>query len=897
MNSRRIEFTLSGPWGIKNGQAHMRCFATYPREYLGSSLPVFRLDETAMIEEGCAQALMTDISSIAVECGNSHRPVLEYVLCYLLGEHDRDGISDLLQSSNGLDVGSLRIDRFDSSDEDDEADDLDTRGLDLSDGALIISNSTYNVPLPRACGASWSNAGLLICYFPKKDGKSLSMLDNFDLFDGLKPSKEPFHAFSSFGRLQKSGTRRHPLGSVENAINETSTDDDESSSSSNTSTVASFAGPQFFRHIPWTSDTGDLQRIKHRSIGGSHQSSNGPKLSQSQHSQCANIVCINTMQDFLPQSRQMAEKYLFGGEPLLCCRHNANVAESMGFHDISESWLLLLTILQEHSHRQAMKSQENANAFEIGPSWGTHSLEVPWLINPLISHYDRLADVQTLAMILCIVYQAENVFSGTSREIHEQKRLSFYSANGSATSIGFSSGSSPLRPFRAAMQRDSSSSSRTEATSFEERDLPNHHQAVGSPFTQYRNLLAPHPLNSAFSTSSQVHPQLSDVRNLSSAAKPLSIHQPYLAPRSNSALVSPSEISFPQPMSFAKSTSSIPANPTQKGTSLSGSFPHVHSSLIAKRAPSLLGRLSIATGGSYHASLPVSSATNYVVAPDDRPKVKCRFKNQDRFLTRGTKIKSARGPSMYTHQPEIITQYAELLETWGLVEQRIEFLKQTTGCFNKMYTDGIDAPEISALDNAKSALNAVPMSTGPQLSFDCSKCDGPTGATYGGKCLDCSSPQESFMCLLCEGIVTGLSTICLQCRHCLHLRCRRLLALESVNSHDWPLEFTFSCVPGCGCDCRTLRALDIMPVQRRERQDSEDTAVFTGNIDNEASIQTEDAKSHHNLDGQAYESLARNLGKKKLVPRSSQTWGEGDGEADGIRRHASSLLRVDGRFR
>lgn len=68
MNKRHIAFRLSRPWGAAKFPANLLCFVAYPEDYLGSTLPMFRLDDSAMIEKTSAEALMTDVTSIAFEC-------------------------------------------------------------------------------------------------------------------------------------------------------------------------------------------------------------------------------------------------------------------------------------------------------------------------------------------------------------------------------------------------------------------------------------------------------------------------------------------------------------------------------------------------------------------------------------------------------------------------------------------------------------------------------------------------------------------------------------------------------------------------------------------------------------------------------------------------------------
>lgn len=241
---------------------------------------------------------------------------------------------------------------------------------------------------------------------------------------------------------------------------------------------------------------------------------------------------------------------------------------------------------------------------------------------------------------------------------------------------------------------------------------------------------------------------------------------------------------------------------------------------MTKRAPNLLGRLSVASGESNHVSPPMTSAVRHVSGPDSRPKFKCRFKNQNRFLDGGAGMAGKLSPSVYKFQRAIFYQYAEFLEMCGLIEWRVELLKQIAGFPDQMSGFGVSTSGSFALDETDLHVDTALISTGPQLTFECPACGRSTDLIRGGRCRDCSSQQKPLVCLLCESIVAGLSVPCLQCGHFLHLACRRLLVQRLVDSGgaNGSRRAIRRCIPGCDCDCdcATTWGFDIEPLPWRE---------------------------------------------------------------------------------
>lgn len=874
---------------------HLRCFTQYPEEYLGPSPPSLRLDDATMIDHGSAETLKNDVAAIFSQCAHDRRPALELVLRYLLGEFDRDGIFRLLKNTRELHSDSFPLDGFDSSDEDEDGDEIDTRGLELSDGALKTPHPTFNVPLPRISGALWANDGRLFYFLPRKEDKPVFILDNFDHPGAQK-------AFSSFGRLSRTSGGRHPFGSVANATDDTLSDDEEDSSSSGTSDIIDFSEPRFISPLPWSNEVVSHQRNKELSIGDSHRSSSGPKLSQSHHSSCGSIVSIIDVQDILPQSRQLGEQYTLSADLSQCCQQNSHVAENLGYREIADSWLLLDLIICDPKNRRATSTQKDSNVTleaqstnvqlkqsrhlkayptQESPgketSWRAHPFASQWLLKSLFLHFDQLANVQTLAVMLCILSKAELAPPSSLEAGHKSPQQYINDVDESTITVSSLSNPSPSRHMQASERRANTYAPRIE---FEapNQHTPYLHSADSSWGERFRSLSSTQDLGGVSPTSFQ------DIQNF------------HHGQRSNTTLTGALAGSLPRHISLATSASTSPGRHARKGSSPSGSFTQVYSSLIAKRAPNLLGKLSVTTAGSSHALPPMTSETHSIPTPKKRPKFQSRLKNQNRFFEQGYNEDRHLSPVNQEQRKAIIHHYAELLEVWGLVEARIMLLKQFSSSAKRAARSMVDSIEPFTFGKSSVNIRSISPSIGPQLALQCGECGCSTTLLSGGKCPNCSSGEAPLACVLCHGIVSGLSIPCLSCGHLLHLECRRLLdsSILEVAGDVVRQQNARGCVAGCDCPCPSVSNIGVQPLLYRQRCGSEGTATIKGESALESLVHfpKEDFANQKDPDGPAYESLARNLGKKRLASRPSQIWRGWDADERVNRQSVSSNLRT-----
>lgn len=861
-----------GPWGWGKSQVHLRCLVTYPDNYLGQSPPSMRLAENAMIENEYAAKLTDEAAEIFGQCARDGRPALELVLRYLLGEHDRDGIFRLIKNTSVPKSNSFPLDQYDSSDDDEDDGDIDTRGLELSDGALANSNATFNVPLPRTCGGLWANDGNLWCFLTTNEEQPQSILDAFALPGAPRVSREPSKAHASFGRLSRTSGGRHPLGSVANAADNTSSDETDDSSSSDTSDIMHFQQPRFVSPLPGRhkDESHSHQQSKGQSSGGSHWSSSGLKASQAHHLAPGSIVTIVDTHEHIPQSHQVGERYLFSAGVLECCRHNSSVAECMGDRDIAVAWLLLSLVLkdQRNSEDTRVLSQpwsveqkhpecatvSSANQRFTGTVWGQHPFGSPWLLKSILLHFDHIADIQTLAAMLCVVSKANrDPRSSIFKNRSPQQRVT--GVDGSVRTTSSTSHSSPSKQMLVKDRRATIHAPPIE-TEKDKKHSANYNSAASFWGERSRTLSFPKDADSALSTSFQEHQGV------------------YHGRHSNTSLANSFTGPLPRPISSVNSVLTSPRSHDQQGTSPSGSFTHAYSTLIAKRAPSLLGKLSVTTDGSNRGTPPMPSDVRCAVIPKERRKFRSRLKNQDRFSVEGRSTDWHLRLYSHEQQEAIVYHYSAILYMWGLRDARIELLKQFLGAGQKIDCSIADADETITFSKPRGIMEGTRHFKGPQVTLYCIMCGCFAPPAPDNKCSICSSQQAPLACLLCHGIVSGFLSPCLACGHLLHLECRRLLIANHKHSgnQEQQLQDVFGCVSGCNCSCPSTTNVDIQPMPLKQREESEDTAVMDGLSGEQfLHINHGDVQSQKDPDGQAYESLARNLDKKRLVPHLSRT--------------------------
>ena len=116
----------------------------------------------------------------------------------------------------------------------------------------------------------------------------------------------------------------------------------------------------------------------------------------------------------IPINYTLAQQYKIQGSIQTICTENAILAESQSRKDLVQLWNLIGMLMHPFVY--------NNNAFQQSPllsiPWSSHPM-VANLINSMLNHYELLKDIQTLAVISCIL--SLQPFNVDNNEIEEEQ--------------------------------------------------------------------------------------------------------------------------------------------------------------------------------------------------------------------------------------------------------------------------------------------------------------------------------------------------------------------------------------------------------------------------------------------------------------------------------------------
>lgn len=441
--ARTCTLSLTGPWGVENKWVFLRADVLFPPDYPadGKSLPVFMLEKTNAIPESNLVVIDANLRKIAGSHVDRTRVCLEPCLCYLLGERAEDtvwtGSDDGGESSSSDDEGGMVG--------------LGVRSAEDEEGSAgpIQMNNQANVPLPKACGATWATDGTLLYFFPRKEDRigSKSLLSSLTVKDGGGVGRSSGKLWEGFGRLNTSiarpRRRRNWLGDPDTSDKSYSTSSNSSSDESD-----SLSGVPLRPNLGWEMQRGagrsfgrggSTDRSTQRSMGTGARTMIGAAVHRTK-----NIVSIHNLSHLLPAKKELAQEYKIFGDGPGVSRYNAEVAERFGYSELADVWRLVemvlcnevpLEVCGQLSGRPAkvgefgdkilvmarrassvrgrrdsglgmgMDSEDELPEMEYWGKvkWGSHPLGGRWLVEELFAYFERKADVQMLAMLSCVL--------------------------------------------------------------------------------------------------------------------------------------------------------------------------------------------------------------------------------------------------------------------------------------------------------------------------------------------------------------------------------------------------------------------------------------------------------------------------------------------------------------
>ncbi|POS88278.1 hypothetical protein EPUL_000898 [Erysiphe pulchra] len=433
MEKRMIVASINGPWAEDTSLVHIKLTAVFPECYPEMEYPDFNIENTSLISSSTHAKLIKDIQHIAEIYSAHGQGCLEKVFRYLVGELDYEA-SIFLNEIRILDEDNSPLNESSSDDEN-----------NFLAGAFIKMppvSSNANVPLPRLCGAVFSNNGKLVCFFQIND-KIKSLLATCVKSNDISSKERPY--FDRFGRLQNNPLSFGQKGRSLNIAFEGRSDSefsDESESSNLSDFLIHNERPSLITNLDdsicGTFKYGPAPSGPHLFSGAMTGTGTGIGTVTCMESWVAkprSKLVLYPVENFLPSKIELARDYMVFGDISKVCEHNAIVSENYGFRKLADLWRIIaiilcddpslkefcddtstndLSILCQDSSLKDMgnlvKKTQSRNkltystwstSFLCRMRWGNHPFAGQF-IQDLFTYFEQLADIQMLAMLSCI---------------------------------------------------------------------------------------------------------------------------------------------------------------------------------------------------------------------------------------------------------------------------------------------------------------------------------------------------------------------------------------------------------------------------------------------------------------------------------------------------------------
>lgn len=463
---------------------------------------------------------------------------------------------------------------------------------------------------------------------------------------------------------------------------------------------------------------------------------------QGKDQELSNIVVIRNGAPILPISRDLAHEYVLTGLAAYdLCAKNGLAAKKLGRKDLVQLWTLMGHLMHPSLH----------------PS-PSGSMEAPWSYHPfgrklvasLFNYYQSMGDIQTMAMLSCIL----SVSSVAAVAPSTASTASPSSAPTVSTPVTAPASSPSTSFFPSIFRRDSSSNGSTGADEGRESGGKGKEGSSRSKDKRDSSGVAKHlkrnRVNSSVSSTGTMQTGLSfaSVESIISAMASAESPPPPPPPPDTSPPATP-----PHWSSFSTTT---PSHQRQLLDTI----------LVDAELPTAGGIVVGSLGSSGLATSPPGG--NHTRMGEHRrtqsfTNKRLAAKQEAQLVAKGEDLNSLLEPlkqHLYDHYKR---SYGEMLYRWGLLEKRAEVLKFL---------------RVSSKQKERMRIG---------FSLSCHNCNQPiTGPSP--LCSTCRT--AAFRCTLCHTPVRGLSNFCLVCGHGGHMHHMR----------EWFARQSY-CPSGCGCSC------------------------------------------------------------------------------------------------
>lgn len=884
MSALILDAALKGPWGADGETIYIKVRIDVPTAYPKSRAPRFIIEKSAMMPDANYRKLDIEVNHLAYQFAKKKQNCLEVAFSYLLGERDLSSSTNFFKNVKDLDDDLDPL--ADESSSEDEENDIPAGGSasmsqDLTasielDATLAPANRLNIAPIPRLCGARWSNDGRLVCFFPSKEEKAKALL--FTPTETLKerPKGEP--VFAGFGRLQleTSAPRQRHLLDESSMAGENSESDDEFSSSSSDS-EETYMHKISLWYMPgrrFKKTFSGSYSMRSSGAGTGVDTGTGTGTSRRRSMKPKNVVSLHDMRDLLPSKRELAQEYLIFGDGPELCEHNAEVAQRHGQHDLVHVWryaaLLLrrdipLELLEQTSRHSSVlvvaqdllgrsKGPRSASKNADSPGlagkvkWGLHPL-AKGFINDLFDYFEKIADIQMLAMLSCVFSDAATEDGVAYAESHISQPETPLGMKAPSFSLDYFPTDASLWHASANYKSQVNSAVSTPGTVHTPVNI------VGSYASDEGYWLGDQGSNSASAedtppTRNTPHDSVSEV----DASQSLSTSpEPRLLRRANNALAAGFASSFPRP--FTSTTNTAANSPPNRKR------PSPGETILANLAPGVTwGPHSILGGPT---SEPASTARTSYSEEDARREdvsvlvtnsISVSLEDQTQFDDDGWMSEPLLDAAHERAYANYRYAYADILHMWGQPLARLEIMKfnvlkedaegeASLGCFGDgsyqsndnlshttMTHHGTSSPMVLAKkDQLQSVLGS---GRGLDVVGYCRVHETqlePLGETYGqptsggaaGTCERCKRTQTRLFCVYCLGPIDAQYVPCLDCGCALHESC--LAEWHATGETECPAGDECRCVENA-CNGQVERWAAMMGALRqgKTRKSSED---------------------------------------------------------------------------
>jgi len=444
MDNLTLNASLKGPWGTNEETIFIKVKVDIPTSYPKNKSPRFIIEKTSFMPDETRKKIEHELHTLAHQFLERKQNCLDVVFSYLLGEVDLENSTSFFKNVRDL-YDEIEALADESSSEEDESDipaggsasmsqEL-TASMELDPEATLAPTQRVAAPPPppRLCGARFSNDGRLVCFFPTRDEKQKGNPNLFGMSGADRERQKGEPTFAGFGRLaHNSPPPKHRYNDDTSA-----TDDQSSESEDSESTSSSDSEPTTMHKINLWYQPGRRFRKtwsaneSMRSSGGGTGAGTGTGTgtSRKRPSKPKNTLSIHDLRSELPSKKQFAQEYAIFGDGADVCKHNAKVAEKYGYLDLVHVWsyaaLLLRNDIPLEVHQQKHRKEsvlviardavararlEEEQGIHTSLSdtnlagrvrWGYHPFAQE-LISDLFEYFERIADIQMLAMLACI---------------------------------------------------------------------------------------------------------------------------------------------------------------------------------------------------------------------------------------------------------------------------------------------------------------------------------------------------------------------------------------------------------------------------------------------------------------------------------------------------------------